>query len=96
MIERTTKAIVAFARPFVLDGFDQELPPGNYVVETNEELIQGLSFPAYRRISTTLYVDALPGHPGQREAWVIDPRMLDAALVRDGAALWTILDSGDR
>ena len=87
MIERTTKAIVAFARPFVLDGFDQELPAGNYVVETNEELIQGLSFPAYRRVSTTLYVDALPGHPAQKQAWVIAPKALDTALAQDGTAL---------
>lgn len=87
MIERTTKAIVTFARPFVLAGFDQKLPAGNYLVETDEELLQGLSFPAYRRVATTFYVDALPGRPGERQAWRIDPEALDAALVRDGTPL---------
>ena len=86
MTERTTRTTVSFARPFLLEGYDQELPAGKYVVETGEELIQGLSFPAYRRVSTTLHVDLLPGRPGQKEAWTIDPRNLDAALIRDQAA----------
>jgi hypothetical protein len=86
LIKRTTKAIVTFSRPFVIDGFDQELPAGDYVIETEEELIQGLSFPAYRRVSTTLLVDRLPGRPGQKEAWLIVPEALQAALILDGVA----------
>jgi hypothetical protein len=85
--ERSRKSVVTFACPFVLDGYDQELPAGTYVVETDEDLLPGLSFPAYRRISTTLYVDALPGRPGRKEAWRIDPKALDAALIRDAARL---------
>jgi hypothetical protein len=87
MIERSTTMTVSFSRPFRLAGFDQELPAGDYVVETDEELLQGLSFPAYRRVATTLYVDVLPGRPGQRQAWRIEPEALDAALVRDAAPL---------
>ena len=68
-----TRTTMSFARPFMLEGYDQELPAGEYVVETDEELIQGLSCPAYRR-------------PGQKQAWIIDPKNLDAALVRDQAA----------
>jgi hypothetical protein len=84
LFERTTRGIVTFARPFVLDGFDQQLPAGRYRVETDEELLQGLSFPAYRRVSTTLYVAGLPGRPGEEQAWVVDPKALDAALACDG------------
>ena len=87
MLARMTKTTVSFVRPFVLEGHDQELPAGEYVVETDEELIQGLSFPAYRRVSTTLYVDFLPGRPGQKQAWSIDPKKLDAALILDQAAV---------
>lgn len=86
MPERTTRKTVSFARPFVLEGYEQELPAGEYVVETEEELIQGLSFPAYRRVLTMLHVDLLPGRPGEKEAWSIDPRNLGAALIRDKAA----------
>jgi hypothetical protein len=89
LIQRTTRATVTFARPFVIDGFDQELPAGDYGIETEEELIQGLSFPAYRRVSTTLLVDRLPGRPGQKEAWLIVPEALQAALILDGVALRT-------
>jgi hypothetical protein len=87
MAERTTRTIVSFTRPFVIDGFDQELPAGEYAVETEEELLSGLSFPVYRRISTTLHVDRIPGRPGVKEAWRIDPETLDAARLRDSRAL---------
>ena len=69
----------------MIDGFEQELPAGDYVIETEEELIEGLSFPAYRRLSTTLHVDRIPGRPGQKESWQIVPEALEAALIRDEA-----------
>ena len=83
-INRTSDAIVTFCRPFVIAGFEQELPAGDYVIETEEELIEGLSFPVYRRVSTTLHVDRIPGRPGQKESWQVVPEALEAALVRDG------------
>jgi hypothetical protein len=85
-INRTSKSIAKFNRPFVIDGFEQELPAGDYIIETEEELIEGLSFPAYRRISTTLHVDKIPGRPGQRESWRIVPEALETALIRDRVA----------
>lgn len=78
---------VTFARPFLIDGFQQELPAGDYVVETEEELIEGLSFPVYRRVTTTLLVERIPGRPGLKESWQIEPEALEAALARDTAAL---------
>jgi len=86
-INRTSDSIVKFIRPFVIDGFEQELPAGDYVVETEEELIKGLSFVAYRRVSTTLHVDKIPGRPGHKESWQIAPEALEAALVRDGVGM---------
>jgi hypothetical protein len=85
MTTRTSKKTVTFTRPFVLRGFDEELPAGAYVVETDEELLQGISFPAYRRVSTLIYLHAKPGNPGRRQALTIDPNELDAALLRDQA-----------
>lgn len=87
MTERTTRKIVTFSRSFVIDGFDLELPAGEYALETEEELVSGLSFPVYRRVSTTLYVDRIPGRPGVKEAWRIDPEALDAARLRDSQTL---------
>lgn len=70
----------------MIDGFELELPAGDYVIETEEELIQGLSFLAYRRISTSLHVDRIPGRPGRKESWQIEPEVLDAALALYGVA----------
>ena len=75
---------MTFTRPSVFDGFAQQLPAGDYVVETEEELIEGLSFPAHRRVSTTLHVDRIPGRPGQKESWHIVPEALEAAPIPDG------------
>jgi hypothetical protein len=85
-INRTSATTVTFTRPFMVTGFEQELPAGDYVIETEEELIQGLSFPAYRRVSTALHVDRIPGRPGQKESWQVEPEALEAALALDGVA----------
>jgi hypothetical protein len=85
MTIRTSKKTVTFSRPFVLGGFDEVLPAGAYSVETDEELLDGISFPAYRRISSVIRLHAKPGHPGLTQTLTIDPNELDAALKRDQA-----------
>lgn len=86
MTTRTTTKTVTFTRPFRLGGFDNELPAGAYEIETDEELVEGISFPVYRRILTVIHLHTLPGHPGQTQTVTIDPDDLDAALQRDAAA----------
>lgn len=83
MTLRTTRKTVTFASSFVLGDFDEVLPPGAYDVETDEELIEGLSFHAYRRVLTLLH---LPGPRGLSRVLTVDPSELDAALKRDGAS----------
>ena len=85
MTIRTSKKTVTFKRSFVLDGFDEILPAGAYSVETEEQLLEGVSFPAYRRTSTLIHLHARPAHPGQKRVLSIDPNELDAALKRDRA-----------
>jgi hypothetical protein len=85
MTTRTSKKTVTFRRPFVLGGFDQLLPAGAYIVETDEELLEGISFPAYRRILTLLHLHPKPGRPGLTETLTVDPNELDAALECDRA-----------
>ena len=50
---------------------------------TDEELIEGLSFPAYRRVSTAIFVPAPSG--SAVEMVPIDPLDLQAAQERDAA-----------
>jgi hypothetical protein len=86
MIARTLTKTVVFTRPFLLKGVDRILPAGDYRVVTDEELIEGLSFPVYRRISTMIFVPA-QSHPASSvEMVVIDPIDLQTARDRDAAA----------
>lgn len=84
MPNRTRREDVVFKCPFLLKGWAEPHPAGAYAVETEEELVEGLSFPAYRRVSTTItrqwtragaLVQAIP----------IDPRELAKARAADGA-----------
>jgi hypothetical protein len=85
MTKRTSKKTVTFRKPFVLGGFDEVLPAGAYSVETDEELLEGISFPAYRRILTVIHLRAKSDNPGLTRTLTIDPNELDAALKRDQA-----------
>ena len=83
MAMRTSKKTVSFRRPFTLKSLDEVLPAGTYTVETDEEPITGISFLAYRRIQTLLYVHGKPGQTVPSRLLTIDPNELDAALKRD-------------
>lgn len=85
MAIRTSERTVTFGRPFVLSGFDMLLQPGAYRVEMDEELLEGISFPVYRRVSTLFHLDRVPGEPGVMQTLRVDPKDLDAALERDRA-----------
>ena len=84
MLNRTRREDIVFKRPFFLKGWAEPQPAGAYAVDTEEELIEGISFPAYRGVSTTItrqtaragaLVQAIP----------VDPRELAKAHAADGA-----------
>jgi hypothetical protein len=85
MIARTLRKTVVFHKPFLLKGVDRVLPAGDYRVVTDEELIEGLSFPVYRRVSTMIFVPAQSHQASSVEMVTIDPRDLQAAQDRDRA-----------
>jgi len=89
MSTRTSRRTVTFLQPFTLLNVDGEQPAGNYTVETDEELLQGVSFPAYRRVQTLLYLHAEPGRLGMTRTVVVDTEALDAALSRDATGATT-------
>ena len=84
MITRTRRKTMKFVHPFFLKGVDRVLPPGEYQVVTDEELIDGLSFPVYRRVSTMIFVPA-QSHRAL-EMVTVDPFDLQAAQVQDAEA----------
>jgi hypothetical protein len=85
MITRTRRDKVVFSHPFELRGVDRVLPPGSYQVVTDEDLVEGLSFPVYHRISTMIIVPAQSRHASSVEMVAIDPRDLEAAQAQDAA-----------
>jgi hypothetical protein len=83
MTTRTRDRVWAFRNPFSLNGVDRVLAPGDYRVTTDEELIESLSFPVYRRVATMIFV---PGEEHRRstvEMFAIDPLDLQAAWEKD-------------
>ena len=78
--------IVVFSHPFRLKGVDRVLPPGDHEVVTDEELIEGLSFPVYHRVSTAIIVPARPHQAPSVEMVAIDPGDLQSARDRDASA----------
>ncbi len=83
MTKRTSGKTVTFAHPFLLTGVDRILAAGDYRVVTDEELIEQLSFPVYRRVSTMIFVPGATGHVSSVEMVAIDPRDLEDAQDRD-------------
>lgn len=84
---RTSRKTVTFAQPFSLRGIGAEQPAGTYVVETDEELLEGLPFPAYRRVATMILLPARAGDAVSGQLVAIGPSDLDTAEKRDAGQL---------
>ena len=83
MQNRTRREDIVFKRPYMLKGWAEPQPAGAYAVDTEEELIEGLSFPAYRGVSTTITRQATRAG-ALVEAIPVDPRELAEAQAADG------------
>jgi hypothetical protein len=87
---RTTSKTVTFRNPFSLTGTDEVQPAGIYTVETDEELLQPSSLPAYRRIATLLRLERNMGTV-LTQIVETNPVELAAALARDAQPDETLL-----
>jgi len=85
METRSRWEVVAFSHPFSISASWSPLPAGSYRVDTEEEMLVGLSFPAWRRTSMTLTQHGQS--PGRLvQAHPITPIELAALRAADGAA----------
>jgi hypothetical protein len=85
MNTRIRHDMMVFERAFALKGHAGLQPPGTYAVETEEKLLDGVSFVVWRRISTTTTLrQALPGAVIQ--TLTVEPQGLAAAQAADAAA----------
>lgn len=81
--ERVSREHISFAAPFKVEGPLRQCPAGTYEVETVEELIDGLSFPAYRVVSTSLVLPVANASSRSCQMIPVDPALVRSA--RDSA-----------
>jgi hypothetical protein len=86
MTTRTRRETVTFAHSARIKGIDRVLPPGAYEVVTDDEMIEGLSFPSFRRVSTMIMVPSASPHHHSVEMLAITSFDLADAQYRDAAA----------
>jgi hypothetical protein len=80
---RTTRTTVSFSSPFTLRSLEGVQPAGEYVILSDDELIEGLSRAAYRRVATLFQTPAISGPQRQIQLISISQTELDAALMKD-------------
>lgn len=84
-MQRTSTSIVSFRRPFTLGDAEHIYPAGTYTIETDEELLQDVSFPAYRRVATSMQRISENAPAYLMPVENINPLHLEAAILRDRA-----------
>jgi hypothetical protein len=83
---RSHTETLVFDGPFRLTGLDRLLPAGRYDVLTDEEMIEDLSFPCFRRVSTVIMVPGEWPFASAVEMIATSPTELSLAQGNDKAA----------
>jgi hypothetical protein len=87
MTMRSRRETITFKHPFRIEGIDRLLSAGAYEVITDEEMIEGLSFPAFRRVATMIMVPAVAPHVAATEMISISSvALFDAQRIDASAA----------
>ncbi len=85
MLTRSTRSMVTFSNDFTIGDEQRELAAGTYEIVVEEELLQGLSFEAYRRTATYLMVRGRGSNAGQTTMQMTPKEDLEHAIARDRA-----------
>jgi hypothetical protein len=80
---RTTRTTVSFSSPFTLQNLQGVQPAGEYVILSDDELVEGLSRVAYRRLVTLFQTPAVSASQQPTQSFAISRTELDAALMKD-------------
>jgi len=84
---RSRRETVHFKHSFRIRGIDRLLPPGPYEVITDEEMIEGLSFPCFRRVATLMMIPGAAPRQSATEMISISSVDLSDAQREDASAL---------
>ncbi len=85
MTMRSRRETLTFKHPFRIKGIDRLLSPGVYEVVTDEEMIEGLSFPSFRRVATMIMVPGASPRSSSMEMIPISPIDLADAQRNDAS-----------
>ena len=83
MTERITETEIQFTHPFFLNALTRPLAAGTYRLTVVEELIEGLSFAAYRKIDARLEVPAVDIPTGKRQYLQVTAGEIETAHTKD-------------
>ena len=89
MTTRSRRETITFRHPFRIKGIDRLLPAGGYEVITDEEMIEGLSFAAFRRVATMIMIPAEAPRSSMMEMisissiYLSDAQRIDASAPRE-------------
>jgi hypothetical protein len=86
IVTRSRRETVTFKHPFRIKGIERQLQAGTYEVVTDEELIEGLSFPCFRRVATLIMVPGAPPRHASMEMISISSVDLADAQQADATA----------
>ena len=80
---------------FYVEGTESKHPAGTYTVETQEERIEGLSFLAYRRVSTSIVLPYRGADVKSCQFARIDPKVVRSARVNSRGWSKNLLTEGE-
>jgi hypothetical protein len=80
---RTTEKEITFTQMFQLEALVEPQQAGTYRLIVDEELIEGLSFPAYKRVATHLEIPAIAIPTGKRQLLQVSYDDIYRALALD-------------
>ncbi len=74
---------VIFTKPFLIEGFNSRQPAGEYRVDIDEEMIEGLSFLAYRRVAALMHLPRISAPQNSTQVVSMMPAEFDAMIAQD-------------
>jgi len=80
---RTTETEITFTRPFRIESLVELQDAGTYKLIVDEELIDGLSFPAYKRVATHIEIPSLSAPTMMRQRLQVSYDEIYRALALD-------------
>ena len=83
MKAKTIKRTAVFLRPFVIPGFSEVLPPGEYALEVELHAPSGVRCPEAWKASVLVHLHPTPGSPGLARTLTVPLENLEDAVARD-------------